>query len=67
MEKDSEACQGLTQRERDSFEDDHGPIWRRLIAQPWSMIQLILLCGVGAMVQGWDEAAVNGGKYEFEK
>ena len=65
LRNDTEACQALTDRERKSFEDDQGSIWDRLKAQPWSMMQLILLCGLGAMVQGWDEAAVNGGESEL--
>ena len=46
------------------FEKDHlGSIREKLKAQPWAMWQLILVCSLGAMVQGWDEAAVNGGKF----
>ena len=44
------------------FEKDLGSIKDKLKAQPWAMWQLILVCSLGAMVQGWDEAAVNGGK-----
>ena len=30
--------------------------------QPWRMWNLVLLCALGACVQGWDESAVNGGQ-----
>ena len=45
------------------LQQEKGTVWQKLTKLPWPMWQLVLLCGLGAMVQGWDEAAVNGGKY----
>jgi MFS family permease len=32
---------------------------------PWALWRLVALCGLGAMVQGWDEAAVDGAQLSY--
>lgn len=32
------------------------------LKQPWALWRLVALCALGAAVQGWDEAAVAGGR-----
>lgn len=33
---------------------------------PWPLWRIILLCAIGAVVQGWDEAAVNGAQQWYQ-
>jgi hypothetical protein len=53
----------LTDDQIQSLKDETGKIWRQLRNQPIEMWQVIVLCALGAAVQGWDEAAVNGGRH----
>ena len=41
-------------------EGDRGR-WRIFTRQKWRVHALVLCCSLGAMIQGWDESAVNGG------
>ena len=36
--------------------------WHIYIRQNWHVHALIFCCSLGAVIQGWDETAVNGGK-----
>lgn len=38
-------------------------IWERLKQQPLRLYGHVFCCGLGAIVQGMDESAVNGGQY----
>lgn len=38
-------------------------IWERLKQQPLRLYGHVLCCGLGAIVQGMDESAINGGEY----
>ncbi len=35
--------------------------WQIYIRQNWHVHALVLCCSLGAVIQGWDESAVNGG------
>lgn len=48
----------LTSDEEDSLREENGYRWRH----PRALWQLVALCAVGAVVQGWDESAIDGGK-----
>ena len=61
LARDSGHALAISERQYEEFEKDIGSVQHKLRAQPWAMWQLILVCALGAMVQGWDEAAVNGG------
>ena len=47
----------LTKVEEDWLKLERTNKWR----QPAALWRLVALCALGAMVQGWDESAVNGG------
>lgn len=34
--------------------------------QTWTLYALVILCSIGAAVQGWDESAVSGGLDPFK-
>jgi len=39
--------------------------WQIYIRQNWHVHALVLCCSLGAVIQGWDESAVNGGNVDF--
>ncbi|OAL73918.1 hypothetical protein A7D00_1946 [Trichophyton violaceum] len=58
-----ETVEGLTDDERDSIRREITHKWR----QPWSMYFTIILCSIGAAVQGWDQTGSNGANLSFPK
>ncbi|EGD94967.1 sugar transporter [Trichophyton tonsurans CBS 112818] len=58
-----ETVEGLTDDERDSIRREVTHKWR----QPWSMYFTIILCSIGAAVQGWDQTGSNGANLSFPK
>lgn len=48
----------LTQEEQECLRQERNNRWRH----PRALWQLVALCAVGAVVQGWDESAIDGGK-----
>lgn len=49
----------LTPDEKSILQEEKQHRWRH----PRALWQLVALCAVGAAVQGWDESAIDGGKY----
>lgn len=35
--------------------------------QTWTLYALVIVCSIGAAVQGWDESAVSSGAYNFRE
>ena len=46
----------LEEHERDALRNEVLHKWR----QPWSLYFTVILCSVGAAVQGWDQTGSNG-------
>ena len=51
-----EQIQELEEHERDALRNEVLHKWR----QPWSLYFTVILCSVGAAVQGWDQTGSNG-------
>ncbi|KAJ5547923.1 hypothetical protein N7513_005157 [Penicillium frequentans] len=56
-----ESVPGLTQDEIEALRDEVLHRWR----QPWALYFTIILCSVGAAVQGWDQTGSNGANLSF--
>ena len=49
------------EKEQFAKEGDRGR-WQIFFRQSWRVHALILCCSLGAVIQGWDETAINGGQ-----
>ena len=49
------------EKEQFAKEGDRGR-WQIFFRQSWRVHALILSCSLGAVIQGWDETAINGGQ-----
>ncbi|KAK2871782.1 hypothetical protein FQN49_002837 [Arthroderma sp. PD_2] len=58
-----ETVEGLTEDERESIRREVTHKWR----QPLAMYFTIILCSIGAAVQGWDQTGSNGANLSFPK
>lgn len=58
---DFENVEGLTEEERQAIRDEVLHKWR----QPWALYWTIILCSIGAAVQGWDQTGSNGANLSF--
>ncbi|TKA76777.1 hypothetical protein B0A49_05567 [Cryomyces minteri] len=56
-----ETVEGLTDQERDSLRNEVIHKWR----QPRSLYMTVILCSIGAAVQGWDQTGSNGANLSF--
>ncbi|KAJ5914405.1 Major facilitator superfamily domain general substrate transporter [Penicillium tannophilum] len=56
-----ESVPGLTEVELGALRDEVLHRWR----QPWALYFTIILCSVGAAVQGWDQTGSNGANLSF--
>ncbi|KAM5449144.1 hypothetical protein MaudCBS49596_004969 [Microsporum audouinii] len=56
-----ETVEGLTEDERECIRREVTHKWH----QPWSMYFTIILCSIGAAVQGWDQTGSNGANLSF--
>ena len=56
-----ESVDGVTDVEKDAIRDEVLHKWR----QPWSLYFTIILCSIGAAVQGWDQEGANGANLSF--
>lgn len=56
-----ESVEGLEDYERDALRDEVVHKWR----QPRAMYLTVILCSVGAAVQGWDQTGSNGANLSF--
>ena len=64
----TETDENIREREREEdrilHREEHREKWFRLHVlsrQNWHVIALVGCCSLGAMIQGWDETAINGG------
>lgn len=55
---DDDECRRALDLER---EKENSPYWLGLPRLPWRVYALVICCSLGAVVQGWDETAINGG------
>ena len=56
------------QEDRILLREGHKEKWFRLhvlFRQNWHVIALVGCCSLGAMIQGWDETAINGGWFDI--
>ena len=56
------------EEDRILYRERHKEDWFRLhvlFRQNWHVIALVGCCSLGAMIQGWDEAAINGGEFDI--
>lgn len=51
-----EEVSALDETERDALRNEVLHKWR----QPWSLYFTVILCSIGAAVQGWDQTGSNG-------
>ncbi|OJJ50259.1 hypothetical protein ASPZODRAFT_139573 [Penicilliopsis zonata CBS 506.65] len=56
-----EAVEGLDQEEIQAIHNEKLHRWR----QPWRLYFTIILCSIGAAVQGWDQTGSNGANLSF--
>ncbi len=61
---------GLREEEEDRIllREGHKDKWFRLhvlFRQNWHVIALVGCCSLGAIIQGWDETAINGGGFDI--
>ena len=58
---DFENVEGLDDTERNVLRDEIVHKWR----QPRALYMTVILCSVGAAVQGWDQTGSNGANLSF--
>lgn len=54
--REFESVPGLTEEERVALEREVTHKW----SQPWTLYYTVILCSIGAAVQGWDQEGSNG-------
>lgn len=61
-----------TKKKREDYEDyvldreGYTGKWNIFFRQSWHVLALVGCCSLGAVIQGWDETAINGGGFEKE-
>ncbi|KZF19963.1 hypothetical protein L228DRAFT_214301 [Xylona heveae TC161] len=56
-----ESVEELEEEEREALRNEVLHRWR----QPWSLYFTVILCSIGAAVQGWDQTGSNGANLSF--